>query len=117
MSISKNAPSYSASVGEADYGQIRTTGAGFLLKAANGVLRFETSNGSSTTSERARIDKDGNLGIGTSSPVEKLHIANGDIYIEDVSSGVIMKSPDGNCWRLTVDNSGSPVFTSITCPN
>ena len=46
----------------------------------------------------------------------RVEIKTGDVYIENVGSGVIMKSPDGNCWRMTVDNAGNPVFTGIACP-
>lgn len=66
--------------------------------------------------ERMRIKNDGKIGIGTASPGSQLQITGGDVYLEDIGSGVIMKSPDGNCWRMTVDNSGNPVFATITCP-
>ena len=66
--------------------------------------------------ERMRFKPDGKIGIGTTSPGSQLQVTGGDIFIEDVNSGVIMKSPDGNCWRLTVNNDGTPNFTSITCP-
>lgn len=59
----------------------------------------------------------GNVGIGTLNPKSKLSVANGDVYIQDVDKGVIMKSPDGNCWRMTVENSGEPKFSKIWCPN
>lgn len=58
----------------------------------------------------------GNVGIGTTTPGAKLQIASGDIYIEDASRGVIMRSPNGQCWRMTVNNSGQPTFTAIACP-
>jgi len=41
----------------------------------------------------------------------------GDVYIEDIDKGIIMKSPDGKCWRGTLDNSGSLHFTQLdACP-
>ena len=49
-------------------------------------------------------------------PKSTLHVHDGDIYIDKIGSGVIMKSPDGQCWRMTVSNAGVPVFTAITCP-
>jgi len=49
---------------------------------------------------------------------EEYHVfKGGDIYIEDIDKGIIMKSPDGKCWRGTLDNSGSLHFTRMdACP-
>jgi len=49
-------------------------------------------------------------------PRSRLHVRDGDVYIDQIGSGVIMKSPNGQCWRMTVSNAGTPVFTAITCP-
>lgn len=49
------------------------------------------------------------VGIGMTTPASKLHVA-GDV---EVSSGIVMKSPDGTRYRLTVANGGTPVFTAI----
>ena len=62
-----------------------------------------------------KITDDCKVGIGTDAPVSKLDVKGGDVNIEDIGSGVIMKSPDGNCWRLTISNTGQPVITSIAC--
>lgn len=62
------------------------------------------------------IDQDGNIGIGTKSPFAKLHVTDGDVYISDIAKGIIMKSPDGTCWRGTMQNSGQLSFTAVTCP-
>lgn len=46
----------------------------------------------------------------------RLHVFNGDVNIDQIGSGIIMKSPDGQCWRVTVSNTGAFVSTAITCP-
>jgi hypothetical protein len=80
-------------------------------------IKFGTTNiGSIQRQERMRIAENGNVGIGTSTPKSKLQVTDGDIYIENASKGVIMTSPNGNCWRMTVNDTGNPVFTSINCP-
>ena len=66
--------------------------------------------------EHFRTTQLGNFGIGTNDPKSKLQIKDGDIYIEDVNSGIILTSPDENCWRMTVDNTGNPIFSPINCP-
>lgn len=66
---------------------------------------------------RLAIQKGGNIGIGTVNPKSKLQVTNGDIYIEDIEKGVIMKSPNGQCWRYTPDNTGQLIPTAISCPN
>jgi hypothetical protein len=46
----------------------------------------------------------------------RLEVKKGDVYIENMGSGIITKSPDGNCWRITVSNSGGLETSAITCP-
>jgi hypothetical protein len=60
------------------------------------------------------------IGMGSSNiimpaPKSRLHIFNGDINIEQIGSGIIMKSPNGSCWRVTIDDAGNLVRTAITC--
>ncbi len=47
----------------------------------------------------------GKVGIGIEYPMEKLDV-NGNILISDRNSGLILKSPDGSLWKLTVNNYG-----------
>jgi hypothetical protein len=82
---------------------------------SSGAIRFVTDNWIDAAHERARINNTG-LGIGTTDPKEKLHVKDGDIYIENLDRGVVMKSPNGACWRLTVTDEGTPGFTSVPCP-
>ena len=63
-----------------------------------------------------RIDHLGRLGVGTGDIPSRLTVNDGDIYIEDAANGVIMKSPNGSCFRMTVSDAGQPVFTAIPCP-
>ena len=46
----------------------------------------------------------------------RLHVFSGDVNIDQIGSGIILKSPNGQCWRITIDNSGNLVRTAITCP-
>ncbi|MEZ5084314.1 MAG: T9SS type A sorting domain-containing protein [Bacteroidales bacterium] len=59
--------------------------------------------------------QEGFLGIGTDEPLAKLQIKDGDIFIEDINRGIIMKSPDGNCWRGSLNNSGALQFVQVNC--
>ncbi len=72
---------------------------------------------SSLTSSRVNynifIRNDGNVGIGSGDPVAKLQVKDGDIYIEDINRGIIMKSPDGNCWRGVLNNQGQLEFVLL----
>jgi len=57
----------------------------------------------------------GEVGIGTSYPEARLHIADGDIYISDIDRGIIMKSPDGQCWKGVMENTGNLKFYPVDC--
>lgn len=41
----------------------------------------------------------------------------GDIYLEDIQSGIIMKSPNGQCWRGTLTDQGMLNFVLTDCPD
>ena len=74
-------------------------------------------NGSKWNNNTTGIDYTlGNVGIGTTSPATKLEVANGDVYVSDPTKGIILKSPNGTCFRVTIDDSGNFVKTQITCP-
>jgi hypothetical protein len=56
------------------------------------------------------------IGIGTSLPAAKLEVTNGDVYVNSTQSGIIMRSPNGSCWRIRPDNSGALISTATVCP-
>jgi hypothetical protein len=79
------------------------------ISSRHGKLEFKVGEAGSY------LFNDGNLGIGTIQPAARLQVKDGDIFIEDIDRGIIMKSPDGNCWRGTLDNTGALQFVLIDC--
>ena len=66
---------------------------------------------------RMTFNTNGNVGIGTTGPNAKLHVAGGDVAITTQSNGVILRATDGpNCYRVTVNNAGTLSTAAVTCP-
>lgn len=99
----------------ADNGAVRSflrnvrDGTGKIILSYNDHLSFLNSY----DVEKIRFTSDGNVGIGTTTPNSKLQVKDGDIEVETIGSGLILKSPDGTRWRVTVSNLGLLVITSI----
>ena len=64
---------------------------------------------------RLHITTAGNVGIGTTSPTSKLQVTNGDVEIETVTSGIIMKAAGtANRFRITLNAGGTDfVITAL----
>ncbi len=91
-------------------------GINFVAQEGAAKIRFYTL-GAQPSNLRMTLLSNGHFGIGTPNPQERLQVENGDIYLSDVNSGVIMKSPNGTCFRMTVLDEGVPLFTELQhCP-
>ncbi|MFM2392728.1 MAG: hypothetical protein RLZZ546_710 [Bacteroidota bacterium] len=89
------------------------------LNIRQGIWSYEvTYNGETTTKNFNVFQKNrNNVGISESNPSAKLEVSGGDIYLDNLDAGVIVRSPNGKCWRLTVNNSGNVISTSVACPD
>jgi hypothetical protein len=120
----------------------------------NSALVFGTRLGASGPTEAMRINSAGNVGIGTTAPVQPLHLignmridnglidmrgtgirqlnfqngiaftetgvaervridSTGDVEVTTLNKGVIVKSPNGTRWRITVDNAGNIATATV----
>jgi hypothetical protein len=95
---------------------------------ASGDSRFITIRGSGTAKLFIQNNSGVNfvtfdapaqsLGIGTAfiPPASRLTVTGGDAEITDFASGIILKSPDGTRYRITVTNGGALSSTDLTPP-
>ncbi|MCP3890722.1 MAG: hypothetical protein GY702_17900 [Desulfobulbaceae bacterium] len=79
----------------------------FAGEDSDSYLMFYTANTNNVhATEQMRIDKDGNLGVGTMNPLSKLAVSGLPTSPPDVSgnAGVVCVTNDGNFW---LDNDGT----------
>jgi hypothetical protein len=65
---------------------------------------------------RLLVSSNGNVGVGTSAPTARLQVGSGDAYISTIGNGVILRSPNGSCFRVTVSNAGALGTAAVGCP-
>jgi len=109
---------YNGNNGYAGYFDLQGATKGVLLRASdpNGNIRFLTGGNTIATQTRLFINPLGQIGIGTDSPSSALEVANGAVYLSSPSSTMILTSPNGSCWNITVSNAGALTTTSGPCP-
>jgi len=56
------------------------------------------------------------VGFGEEDPAAKVHVKNGDVYVEGSANGIILDS-GGLCYKIMVDASGVLTTTNVACPN
>ncbi len=62
------------------------------------------------------VDIYGNLGVGTQHSASAALKTTGDIGVANSAAGLILTSPGGTCYRLTVTNSGALATSTAACP-
>jgi len=59
----------------------------------------------------------GGVGIGTTDPHALVEVAEGDVFINNIHRGVIMKAANGKCFRYQPNAKGILKGKEITCPD
>ena len=59
----------------------------------------------------------GGVGINTTTPHSLLEVTDGDVFINNIHRGVIMKSASGKCFRYQPNENGVLIAKEITCPD
>ena len=76
------------------------------------LVFFTTADGASSPTERLRIDSSGNVGIGTTSPEELLHIFDGGTA---VNQAIKFGSPAASAYGLIKYSASGTEFLDLSC--
>jgi hypothetical protein len=86
-------------------GEISTSG---LTGLIIGTISASSIVLGTNNTERMRIlAVSGNVAIGATTAASKLTVTSGDVEVATIASGLILKSPDGTRYRITVPNGGA----------
>jgi hypothetical protein len=71
-----------------------------------GWIQVHDSTAEGTNYPLALQPNGGEVAIGGTTPLSKLQVTNGDVEVDTSGRGLILKSPDGSRWRISVTNLG-----------
>lgn len=57
-----------------------------------------------------------NVGFGVAPRISGVQVHTGNIYIDNSGNGLMLRSPGGICWLVTVTDGGALAYASSTCP-
>lgn len=129
---------YMTEAGTTGFGTVLPTHKITIVDSGNNALRVQTdSDGGRVASfggkgnfeidapliagGRFVVKENGNVGVGTNAPAEKLHVngnvrVTGSVFIANPQT-LVITSPNGSCWGITVNNSGALGTFSTPCPS
>ncbi len=92
--------------------QTNTAGGTVASFGGNGAFRIDAPG---SLGGRFVVRENGNIGIGNPNPNAKLDVSGGSIYIHNPNT-LVITSPNGACWGITVNNAGVVSSFATTCP-
>lgn len=89
-----------------------------LVASSSNNLYLGTSPGNWRSINSTVWFSNSNVGIAPAliTPTARFQVNSGDVYVDTVGNGVIIKSNNGTCWRVRVTDAGAFTSASITCP-
>ncbi len=123
VGIGTTAPAFKLQVVDASNTGLRvqtnTAGGTVGSFGANGAFNVDASG---VAGGRFTVLENGNTGIGTNAPTNaklqvngRIRVVSGDVFITNPNT-LIITSPNGACWGITVNNSGALSTFSTACP-
>ena len=79
---------------------------------SNGAVQVDAAG---TAGGRLQVSENSNVGIGTNTTNTKLVVNGGGIYVTNPNT-LVITSPNGACWGITVSNTGVLSAFSTPCP-
>lgn len=107
LKTSEDSDNYAEFFGDGTGIDIRTYNAGVLT---GNIYLNEDVN---IYNNKLVVKADGNIGIGTAAPTSLLTVDSGDIEVIGDANGLILESPDGTRYRVTVANGGTLTVTAV----
>ncbi len=116
VGIGTSAPSFRLHINDSqNFGlRVQTDLAGGTVASFGGNGAFQI-DAVGVAGGRLNVAQNGNVGIGTNSPNTKLQVVGGNVYIANPNS-LIITSPNGACWFITVNNAGALSTIAVPCP-